>query len=127
MRSIFNINPDSAGFFTSFLCAIHCSAVPVMISFGMVGTGSWLHNHLFDWVIIAIGIVIASYSLIGDYLKAHRNILPLLMAIAGFLCLLTGMVEHHGVMLVFSIVGGLTVASAHILNRRLGQTCSLKN
>jgi hypothetical protein len=126
MKSIFNINPDAAGFFTSLLCAIHCSAIPVMISLGLVGSSSWLHNHMFDWVVIGIGVVIASYSLLGDYLKLHKNVLPLTMAAIGFGFLMIGMIEHHGWMLVFSVLGGLLVASSHLVNHRLGRVRTSK-
>ncbi|MBK9149792.1 MAG: MerC domain-containing protein [Saprospiraceae bacterium] len=126
LNRIIKINPDSAGFFTSLLCAIHCSAVPVLMSLGLIGTGSWLHNHAFDWVVIGIGIVIAGYSIVGDFFRRHRNIRPLITALVGFLFLFTGMVEHHGWMLVFSVIGGLLVAYSHILNFRYGGSCSVK-
>ena len=122
----FKINADSAGFFTSLLCALHCSAVPVLISFGLIGSGSWLHNHTFDWVIIALGIVIASYSLVGDYFRKHRNIIPIAIAASGFIFLFIGMVEHHGWMLIFSVLGGLMVAYSHLLNFRFGGICAVK-
>ena len=127
MKSIFNINADLAGLFTSLLCAVHCSAIPIFISLGLIGSGSWLHNHLFDWVIIGIGVVIAIYSLVGDYLRFHRNLAPLFIASLGFVFLFVGMVEHHGWILIFSVVGGLLVASAHYLNHKLGRTCFAKS
>ncbi len=120
MKSIFKVNPDTAGFFTSMLCAIHCSAVPVLISMGLLSSSTWLHNHMIDWVVIGTGILIASYSLIGDFFRKHRNYLPLIFASFGFMFLLLGMIDHHGWMLVFSVIGGLMVASAHMLNHRLG-------
>ncbi|KXK37951.1 MAG: MerC domain-containing protein [Saprospiraceae bacterium] len=123
MKSFLNINPDAAGFFTSMLCAVHCSAVPVLISMGLLGSGSWLHNHAFDWIIIGIGVLIASYSLIGDFYKKHKNILPLAMAMLGFAMLIIGMIEHHGWMLGFSVVGGIIVALAHMYNHKLGANC----
>lgn len=127
MKSIFNINADTAGFFTSMLCAIHCSAVPVLISLGLLGSSTWLHNHMIDWVVIGFGIIIASYSLLGDFIRKHRNILPLGMALTGFLFLLIGMVEHHGWMLLFSVAGGLMVASAHLINHRMRRISPVKS
>lgn len=127
MKSIFSINADTAGFFTSMLCAIHCSAVPVLVSLGLLGSGTWLHNHMIDWVVIGFGVIIASYSLLGDFIRKHRNILPLGMAFTGFLFLLIGMVEHHGWMLLFSVSGGLMVASAHLINHRIGRFCTAKS
>jgi MerC mercury resistance protein len=125
VKSIFGINPDVAGFWTSLICAIHCSALPILIAFGSVGSHAWLHNHLFDWVIISIGIVIAAYSLMGDYLRGHKSALPLSIASVGFAFLLIGMIDHHGWMLVFSVTGGLMVASSHIVNHRLNTRCKM--
>jgi hypothetical protein len=127
MKSIFNINPDRAGFFTSMLCAIHCSAVPVMISMGLLSTSTWLHNHLIDWVVIGTGILIATYSLLGDFIKKHRNVIPLALATLGFIFLFVGMIEHHGWMLIFSVLGGLSVASAHLYNHKLSRVMLVKN
>lgn len=127
MKSIFKINPDTAGFFTSMLCAIHCSAVPVLISMGLLNSSTWLHNHMIDWVVIGTGILIALYSLVGDFFKKHRNCMPLIFASFGFIFLLLGMIDHHGGMLVLSVIGGLMVASAHIVNHRLGAVRIAKN
>lgn len=126
MRSFLNIHPDKAGFLTSMLCAIHCSAVPLLISFGLLNSSTWLHNHFIDWVVIGMGIIIAFYSLVGDYLKKHRQILPISLASIGFCFLLIGMIEHDGWMLVFSVAGGLLVASSHMLNHRISKQVTAK-
>ena len=121
MKSFFNLNADLAGFLTSLLCAIHCSAVPVLISLGVLSSSTWLHNHAIDWVVIGTGVFIAFYSLLGDFFKRHRNVTPLLLAGAGFTFLILGMIEHHGWMLLLSVSGGLLVASAHLVNHRMAR------
>lgn len=121
MKKIFKFNADVAGFWTSMLCAVHCSAIPILMSLGMIGGNSLAHNHTFDWIIIGLGLVIAGYSLVGDYNK-HKNKLPLVIALTGFVFLFIGMIDHHGWMLVFSVTGGLMVASSHIINHRVGHT-----
>ena len=126
-KSFFQWNADSAGFFASLLCAIHCSAIPILISLGLMSSGSWMHNHLFDWIIIGFGFIMAGYAIVGDYLKKHRKIQPLLFAIAGFAFLIIGMIEHHGWMLIFSVTGGLLVATSHVLNFRYAGACRLKS
>lgn len=126
-RNFFQLHADAAGFFASLLCAIHCSAIPILISFGLIGSGSWLHNHLFDWIIIGLGFIIAGYAIVGDYLKKHRKLLPLLVAVTGFIFLLIGMIDHHGWMLIFSVVGGLLVASSHVLNWKYSKTCRVQS
>ena len=93
MKSFFKLHPDSAGFFTSMLCAIHCSAVPLLISTGLLSSSTWLHNHAIDWVVILTGIFIASYALVGDFIKKHRNYTPVLLGGVGFTFLLIGMMS----------------------------------
>lgn len=122
-RNFFRLHADAAGFFASLLCAIHCSAIPILISFGLIGSGSWLHNHLFDWIIIGLGFIIAGYAIVGDYLKKHKKPLPLLVAVTGFAFLLIGMIDHHGWLLIFSVTGGLLVATSHVLNWKYSKTC----
>jgi hypothetical protein len=117
MKKIFNINPDILGFWTSILCAVHCSAIPILVSFGLIGSHGVEHNHLFDWIIIGTGFFIAGYSLVGDFMK-HKNKKPLILASLGFILLLIGMIDHHGWMLTFSVIGGLTVATSHVINHK---------
>ncbi len=124
MKSFFNLNADLAGFLTSLLCAIHCSAVPVLISLGVLSSSTWLHNHAIDWVVIGTGVFIASYSLLGDFFRVHRKIIPLLLAAAGFVFLILGMIEHHGWMLILSVLGGLLVASAHLVNHKMSRVAA---
>ena len=119
MKFLVRFSPDSAGFFTSMLCAIHCSVVPVMVSMGLLSSQTWLHSHVLDWLVIGLGLIIASYSLVGDFIKKHRNYLPLSVVASGFILLLTGMIDHDGWMVIFSVIGGMLVATAHLINYRL--------
>jgi hypothetical protein len=125
MKNIFKLNPDKAGFFASMLCAIHCAGVPVLISVGALSTSTWLHNHAIDWLVIGFGVVVASYSIVGDYIKKHKNIRPILLASLGFIFLFVGMIDHHGWMLLFSVAGGLMVATSHYINHTLTRSCPL--
>ena len=115
-----NSNLDLAGIFASSLCAVHCAAVPMLIAFGIISGSHWLHNHAIDWIIITIGIVIASYSLVKDFRFKHKSTTPLLVAGLGFTFLLLGMADHHHGILhtILSVCGGLTVALAHFINIR---------
>lgn len=122
-----SINADKAGFVASTLCAIHCAGIPVLISSGLLSTTTWLHNHAIDWAIISFGIIVASYALVGDYFNKHKNPKPLIFASIGFMGLFVGMIDHHGWMLAFSVIGGLMVATAHYINIRLSHSCASNN
>ncbi len=116
MSSIFKINLDFAGFAASLICSLHCIAIPILLSIGLLNSNHFLHNHNFDTFIIAIGIVIASLSLFSDY-KIHKSKLPIGLIFLGFTILILGLKFGHDIEHVtMSIVGSACVASAHLIN-----------
>lgn len=121
MSSFFKINLDFAGMAASAICAIHCMAMPLILSLGVAHSGHLFHDHTFDIAVIAIGIVIASASLITDY-KKHRSLLPLMLVIVGFSVLTYGLTHGHGgIHLWISLIGSGLVSSAHFINWRKNQ------
>jgi hypothetical protein len=125
MSSFFKLNLDFAGFFASFLCAIHCIALPVLLSLGAANSGFLFHDHTFDIVIIAIGIVIASISLLSDY-KKHKSKLPLALIFIGFTVLILGLRLGHDLPhVIMSVIGSSFVASAHFINWKKSKTAKV--
>lgn len=119
MSFLYKINLDFAGVVASFICAIHCMAVPLVLSFGLIGSGHWVHNHTFDFIVIILGIFIAGFSLLSDYRK-HNSFLPILLIVAGFTLLLIGLLNEHSIgHMLWSVAGSTLVMTAHITNWRL--------
>lgn len=112
----FSLNYDFAGAAAATLCALHCAAFPILLSFGLVSNSA--HNHTFDWVLMSIGIVIAGYILVKDFYSIHKNILPIAIAGIGFITLFTG-IETHGEYFYLNVMGGLLIVASHLLNWRL--------
>jgi energy-converting hydrogenase Eha subunit A len=116
MSSFFKINLDFAGLAASMVCAIHCIAMPVLLSLGLMNGSQFMGNHYFDTFIIALGILIASLSLLGDY-KIHRSKLPLGLIVLGFTVLIIGLKLGHDLPhVLMSVIGSSFVASAHFIN-----------
>ena len=90
-----NPNLDLAGLFTSTLCALHCTAVPVLLSFGFIESSHWLHNELIEMVVIGSGLVIAFFSLFKEF-KKHLSPIPMLLALVGFTILINSILHHSG-------------------------------
>lgn len=121
MSSLFKINLDFAGFAASLICALHCIAIPIVLSLGLVNSSHFLHNHYFDTAIIAIGIVIASMSLLSDF-KIHKSKLPLGLIAFGFTILIIGLKLGHDLPhVLMSVVGSGFVATAHYINWKKGR------
>lgn len=114
---------DFLGFSASFLCAIHCLALPIVMAMGLAGGMTWLENPLIEWTFFVSTFIMATWSLYGSY-PNHRNIKPALYAIAGFTILIgVHLLEDymsHG----WAALGGVAIAYAHYINWRLSQVCA---
>ena len=115
---------DLLGFSASFLCALHCLVMPLVLSLGLAGGMSWLESAWVEWSFILSTLVLASWSLFGS-LSKHRNYKPLIIAGLGFVLIV---VLHHvfedSIGHYLSAIGGILVAYAHYYNWRLLHTKS---
>jgi hypothetical protein len=118
----FGFNFDFAGAIAASLCAVHCTVFPILLSLGFTSTST--HNHTFDFAMMSVGVLIAGYSLVRDYMKTHRNPQPLFLALAGFVTLFIG-IETHGELFLLNIIGGLMIVGSHLLNWKLSHSKSI--
>lgn len=109
---------DVLGFSASFLCAVHCLLMPLILSFGLVGGLGWLESPVVEWTFIISTLIMASWSLFGS-LPRHRNKRPIFIAALGFAILFgIHLLEHH-IGHYFAAIGGVLIAYAHYLNWHL--------
>jgi len=114
---------DRVGAAASFLCAVHCAALPFVLTvLPALGLG-FLGDHRFERIFIACASALALGSLIRGY-RRHRVASALWIAAVGITLLWTGAwlfdsgespLLHAGLV----TLGGCCVALAHILNLRL--------
>lgn len=131
-RKFFSLHLDFLGFSASVLCALHCAALPLLLTAGAFSGMAWLENEWVEMFFIGSAIVFASWSLLKAFFK-HQNILPLLMVIVGFSFILWNHFGHHegevhthgdaGAALL-AVLGGLLIAAAHYVNWRHMTACS---
>ncbi len=104
---------DIYGGISSFLCAIHCMAFPVLISFGLI-SGAVLEAHdIVEGIVLAITLFLASWSIY----RAHKNGQSqpvLIIMVAGLIILSISFITHGSH--IWMAIGGLMVATGHILN-----------
>ena len=125
MRKALGIDIDTWGATASFLCAIHCALVPLILSFGLLGGVSFLADPIWDVLFIGLAIILAGISLLEGYRKHHQDVRPLLWAGSGFILIAVGhTLLGHGVAGgLSSLVGGVCVAIAHLANYRACRVC----
>lgn len=74
---------DKTGAAVSWICAIHCLAIPFIVSFLPLLGISFLAREGVEYVFIAASIVIAAVSLLPAYFKLHGKIRTLLLFTTG--------------------------------------------
>ncbi len=112
---------DRVGAAASFLCAIHCAALPFVLALlPLLGLG-FLADHRFERAFVVFACVLALVSLLSGY-RRHRRGAPLRLALPGLALLLLGVTvgESHSIAVHSALVtcGGLLVAAAHFINLR---------
>ena len=122
MKSYSKSNLDSLGICTSSLCAIHCLVTPfVILLFPFAGL-AFLEGESFEISILIISIILAALSLVRSYFKNHKNILPLTLALSGFVFLgFSKIFTLEFSEITLSVIGGMLVVLAHLKNRKLLQ------
>jgi hypothetical protein len=128
---------DLAAAWLSLTCALHCMLLPLILAFlpgamlalrsfqhPLHGTLTWLLRlSRWEWA-IALAAATLCLASIGLGWRTHRHPLPAFLAVMGSSSLLMASLQPqlrealvlHGLL---SAVGGVLMASAHLVNRRL--------
>lgn len=108
---------DVMGIAVSFLCALHCVALPLLFSSLGLWGGTVLHNPWLETVTVLGSLVFGVVAFYKGCFVQHKNKLPLLLFISGFGLLLAGQVyEQNALYLVAAAT--LLMITAHVLNYR---------
>ena len=114
-----SLNLDFLGFFASLLCAIHCLAVPFVLTFGALSGLSWIENHAIETFFIILSIILASLSLISAYRTKHGKLDAIYIVSVGFLIIMASRFAEGNGHLILAALGGFLVATSHFINWRL--------
>ena len=120
------LNLDQVGMTASLICAVHCAIMPIVLTaLPLIGLGFLAHAAT-EWTLIGLSLALGISSLCLGF-RQHRRRRALIVLAVGFAMLAAGRIaEAHesgnlGVGLV--VLGGLLVAGAHGINRRLCHAC----
>lgn len=118
-------NLDRLGITASLACAIHCAALPfLMTSLPLLGLSFLAHSWV-EILMICISLFLGFYSLLRSY-PLHRKMVPVLTLIAGFALIAAGHYLLEGLEAILIPLGGLTIAGAHVLNWKYCRNCGHK-
>lgn len=112
---------DRVGATASFLCAIHCAALPFVLALLPFLGLEFLADHRFERGFVLFACLLAMLAMVRGY-RRHQHPLPLLLATPGLALLLLGVTyaEHYSIIVhsVLVTCGGLLLAAAHFVNLR---------
>jgi len=113
---------DRIGFAASFLCAVHCALMPVLLGLmPLLGTKLTAFEGVDVAFVVFVSVLGVTTLTLGW--RRHRVRRALLLLLPGLILLWTGSAtylhEHVVLHAVFMTTGGLAVAAAHFLNLRL--------
>ncbi|AEM71380.1 hypothetical protein Murru_2342 [Allomuricauda ruestringensis DSM 13258] len=111
---------DIIALFSSLICAVHCAAAPIVLSFSSLSSLHFLHSPLIEWLFIGLGVVFVFVTLWPSYKKVHHNARTLLIAALGFGIIALGRLDFSETWEVINTVfGAIMVSVAHFINWRL--------
>jgi len=110
---------DAVGAFASFLCAIHCAAMPLLLSTVPFAGIELLADHRLERLFVGFAVVFGMIVIGAGYCR-HKAWTVGALYLVGVLSLMVGAfgAVHgvgHAALLAF---GGLMLGSAHAVNRR---------
>lgn len=105
---------------SSLICAVHCAAIPVVLSFSSLSSLHFLENPYIEWTFIVFGLLFVLTSLWPSYKKVHHRVKPLLYAALGFVFIALGRGNLTELWEISNTVMGASLVSvAHYLNWKL--------
>lgn len=113
------INYDHLGIFTSILCAIHCTVLPLIISSLTFLGIDILESAAVEWALIALAFLFGFLSLNHGYRRHHHKKLPALLFCAGFAFLIINQVTDEHFLFICIPLAAVFIIAAHITNIHL--------
>jgi hypothetical protein len=139
---------DKLGASASFLCAIHCALMPIIVTLAPLMALSILASETFEWILFGISAILGTISICWGY-RMHRSRKAAAMLACGLALLAAGRMLHqhhthaveaqalvmasHGehshssggadLYTIILVTGGLAVMASHLINHRLCQSC----
>ncbi len=117
------INWDALGVTASLACAIHCALLPLFFTSLPLFGINIIENGAVEAIMVLVAFAIGIYSLYHGWRRHHHSFVPMIIFIAGFVCLVLKLffVEYEGWLLIPAVTG---IVLAHVVNYR---ACKIHN
>jgi MerC mercury resistance protein len=117
---------DKTGATVSWICAIHCLAMPfILVFFPILGSTLLAHEGL-EYAIVGVSIVIALFTLLPGYVNKHRMLRTIVLFISGISLVISADIlfsENLFGKMIFVLAGAILITTSHFINRKLCREC----
>lgn len=114
------VNLDLVGLCTSLLCALHCSALPILLSLSPLAGLQFLNDPKVEYTFILLSFSIASYALVYGYRRHHQRAMPLVIMSLGFILIVISHLQgSEPLEVVLTTSGAVSIAISHLINWKL--------
>lgn len=120
------VDLDKAGATASLTCAVHCAAMPLVITLLPLLGLTFLADERLEWGLLGLSALLGVSSLCLGFREHGRRSALAILAVGLSLMALGRISEERqwGCASVLVVVfGGSTIAASHLLNRRLCHAC----
>lgn len=116
-------NIEKIGFWLTLVCAVHCMATPILITFLPYFGSKFEILHRYENVFLTLSFVLAIYLLGRDY-RSHKNIVPMqLIVLAAIIKLLDLLFLNKSFEIYVSISIAGAILFAYWLNWKHKERC----
>ncbi len=109
----------------SLACAIHCAAMPMLISILPLIGMQFLASHLLEGLLLAFGVGFGAYGVLRSYFTQHRDLRPVIALLSGVALITFGFFfASESLEPYFVSIGAIGIAIAQVLNMRSCRRCA---
>jgi len=119
MRQYLLRKADMLGIGVGLACAIHCALLPVILSTGVLSSISWFDHIVVDVLFLIASLIIGLYALVKSYRVYRHSLVPIVIALFGFVIISYTIIVHDHTSLWLPASGGVLLAIAHYYNYAL--------
>jgi len=121
------VRGDLVGGLLALVCAVHCLAMPLLLSVATFSTWYWFAGTDIEWVLIVSSVAVSGATLAVGWEYRHGKSLPAKIAMLGFtLFWLAQAVEVGDNHYTLSALAGGLIALAHLWNDVLNRDTNLR-
>lgn len=107
----------------SFLCLVHCLALPLLLLALPILVGTVFESDVFHILAAALVVPAAALAFLLGY-RRHRTASPALLGAVGVVCIVAALLPgwSEGAASAITVAGSLVLIGGHVVNWRLRRT-----